>query len=135
MKWQSWFVHLDLFAKVRKRCFCNIEKQPPKVFLKFPIIHRKTPTQESFFNRLATLLKKRLHHRCFPMNFTKFLRTAFLQYNSDCFWISFFMCSTVFSVSLIRQFVCTEARISLSLVFYTTFVWKGVCKIQRKTHA
>ena len=40
---------------------------------------------------------------------------------------------SVFSVSLIKQFVCTEARISLSLVFYKTFVWKGVYKIQRKT--
>ena len=28
--------------------------------------------------RSATLLKKRLWHRCFPVNFTKFLRTPFL---------------------------------------------------------
>ena len=27
----------------------------------------------------ATLLKKRLWHRCFPLNFAKFLRTPFLQ--------------------------------------------------------
>ena len=27
--------------------------------------------------RTATLLKKRLWHRCFPVNFTKFLRTPF----------------------------------------------------------
>ena len=27
-------------------------------------------------------------HRCFPVNFAKFLRTSFLQYTSgDCFWI------------------------------------------------
>ena len=32
----------------------------------------------SFLIKLpATLLKKRLWHRCFPVNFTKFLRTAF----------------------------------------------------------
>ena len=30
----------------------------------------------------ATLLKKRLWHRCFPVNFVKFLRTPFLQNNS-----------------------------------------------------
>ena len=40
--------------------------------------------QRLFFNkvaglRLATLLKKWLWHRCFPMNFAKFLRTPFLQ--------------------------------------------------------
>ena len=29
----------------------------------------------------ATLLKKRLWHRCFPVNFAKFLRTPFLQNN------------------------------------------------------
>ena len=29
--------------------------------------------------RLATLLKKRLWHRCFPVNFAKFLRPSFLQ--------------------------------------------------------
>ena len=39
---------------------------------------------ESLFNKVAglrpaTLLKKRLRHKCFPVNFTKFLRTTFLQ--------------------------------------------------------
>ena len=39
--------------------------------------------QGLFFNivaglRPATLLKKRLWHRCFPVNFAKFLRTPFL---------------------------------------------------------
>ena len=32
--------------------------------------------------RPATLLKKRLCHRCFPVNFAKFLRTPFLQNTS-----------------------------------------------------
>ena len=32
--------------------------------------------------RSATLLKKRLWHRCFPVNFEKFLRTPFLQNTS-----------------------------------------------------
>ena len=40
--------------------------------------------QSLYFNKVpglcpATLLKKRLWHRCFPLNFTKFLRTPFLQ--------------------------------------------------------
>ena len=45
---------------------------------------RKTSVPESLFNevadlRPATLLKKkRLKHRCFPVNFAKFLRTPFL---------------------------------------------------------
>ena len=32
--------------------------------------------------RSATLLKKRLWHKCFPVNFVKFLRTPFLQNTS-----------------------------------------------------
>ena len=37
-------------------------------FQKFLKIHRKTPVP-------ATLLKRRPWHRCFPVNFAKFLRT------------------------------------------------------------
>ena len=42
---------------------------------------------ESLFNKVAglrpaTLLKKRLWHRCFPVNFAKFLRTRFLHNTS-----------------------------------------------------
>ena len=31
--------------------------------------------QSFFFNKVATLLKKRIWHRCFPVNFAKLLRT------------------------------------------------------------
>ena len=31
------------------------------------------------FNKPATLLKKRLWHRCFPVSFAKFLRTHFFK--------------------------------------------------------
>ena len=55
-----------------------------KIFTKFT---EKQLRQSLYFNkvaglRLATLLKKRLWHRCFPMNFVKFLRTPFLQNTS-----------------------------------------------------
>ena len=61
----------------------EIEKQPPEMFFKkrcskkFRKIHRKTPVPGSLFYRPATLLKMRLWHRCFPMNFAKFLGTPF----------------------------------------------------------
>ena len=43
--------------------------------------------QSLFFNKVAglkpaTLLKERLWHRCFPVNFGKFLRKSFLQNTS-----------------------------------------------------
>ena len=44
-----------------------------KSVLKISQIHVKTPV----------LLKKRLWHKCFPLNFAKFLRTPFLQNTSE----------------------------------------------------
>ena len=43
-----------------------------------------------FFNKVAglssaTLLKKRLWHRCFPVNFVKFLRTTF--FTEHLWWL------------------------------------------------
>ena len=49
-------------------------------FTKFTGKHLR---QSPFFNKVgsskATLLKTRLWHRCFPLNFTEFLRTPFVQ--------------------------------------------------------
>ena len=67
----------------------NLQKQSPEVFykklpLKFHNIHRKTPALESLFNKVAGLMtwnlpKKRLQHRGFPVNITKFLGTPILR--------------------------------------------------------
>ena len=76
-----------------------IKKQPLQRFCKkgvlkkFHKIHLKTPVSESLFNRLsglrpASLLKKRLQHRCFQVNFAKFLRTPFLH-NTSVISLSF----------------------------------------------
>ena len=70
------------------------QKQPPKVFCKkvalknFAKFTAKHLCQSLFFNKAtgvmpATLLKKRLWHRCFPVNIEKFLRTPL----DDCFWL------------------------------------------------
>ena len=63
-------------------------KQPPEVFCKKRFLknitkfHNKALALESLFNKVASLkvcnfIKNRLHHSCFPLNITKFLRTAF----------------------------------------------------------
>ena len=57
---------------------------------KFRKIHRKTPVPESLFNKVvglkpATLLKKSLWHRCFSVNFAKFLRTPF--FTEHLWWL------------------------------------------------
>ena len=70
----------------------NAQKQPPEVLrkrvlrnvAKFTVKHL---CQILFFNKVAglrpaTLLKKRLWLRCFPVNFATFLRRPFLQSTS-----------------------------------------------------
>ena len=63
---------------------CSIKKHVLRNFTKFT---GKRLCQSFLFNKVAgprpaTLLKRRLGHRCFPVNFVKFLRTPFLQNTS-----------------------------------------------------
>ena len=63
---------------------CSIKKV---VFLNFTNFPGKHLSQSLFFNKAAdlrpeTLLKKRLWHKCFHVNFAPFLRTPFLQNTS-----------------------------------------------------
>ena len=71
----------------------KFQKQPPEVFYKKSVLRNLTKftgkhlCQSIFFNKIAglrpvTLLKKRLWHRCFSVNFAKLLRTPFLQSTS-----------------------------------------------------
>ena len=58
---------------------CSLRKVSRGNFAKFA---GKYLCQGLFFNKVAglkpaTLLKKRIWHRCFPVNFEKFLRTSF----------------------------------------------------------
>ena len=58
---------------------CSVRKD---VLINFAKFTGKHLCQSLFFNKVAglrsaTLLKKRLWHRCFPVNFVKFLRTPF----------------------------------------------------------
>ena len=69
------------------------QKQPTEVLCKkrcsekFRKFTGKHLCKSLFFNKVAclkpaTLLKRRLWHRCFPVNFAKFLRTPFLKNTS-----------------------------------------------------
>ena len=59
------------------RLLVYFQKQPPE----FPTKHRYwfSDVFRGYRMRPATLLKKRLWLRCFPVNFAKFLRTPFLS--------------------------------------------------------
>ena len=74
---------LNLYRSSHQRCSIEIV-----VLKNFHKIHTRNHLCRSvFFNKVAalrpvTLLKRRLWHRCFPVNFVKFLRTPFLQNTS-----------------------------------------------------
>ena len=64
---------------------CSIIKGVLRNFAKFT--GKQHQCQNLILNKVAglspaTLLKKRLWHRCFPVNFAKFLRMPFLQNTS-----------------------------------------------------
>ena len=73
---------LSIARSSHRRCFVRKD-----VLRDFAKLTGKHLCQSLFFNKVthlrpATLLKKRLWHRCFPVNFAKFLRTSFLQNTS-----------------------------------------------------
>ena len=72
-------IKLKIFRSSHRSC--SVRKGVLINFAKFIGRHL---CQSLFFNKIAglrpaTLLKKRLWNRCFPVNFTKFLRTPFSQ--------------------------------------------------------
>ena len=75
------------YCKTRSRSShqrCSMKKGVLKNFTKFTGNHL---CQSLFLNKVAglrpaTLLKKKLWHRCFPVNFLKFLSAPFLQNTS-----------------------------------------------------
>ena len=83
------YFHKDKYFRNRHRR-CAVRKGVLENFAKFKGKHL---WQSLFCDRVAglrpaTLLKKKLWHWCFPVNFKKFLRTPFLQRTrlGDCFW-------------------------------------------------
>ena len=78
-----------MFRSSHQRCFT--QKGVLRNFTKFTGKHL---CQSIFYNKVAslrpaTLLKKRHWHRCFPVNFVKFLTTPFLQNTSGRMLLNF----------------------------------------------
>ena len=83
-------IHIQYFFVVMRN---KLQKQPLEVLYKKDVLKYfaksigKHLCQGLFFNKVAalrsaTLLKKRLWHRCFSVNFAKFLRIPFAQKTS-----------------------------------------------------
>ena len=61
-----------------------------KVFFKIP---QNSHESGLFFN--CNFIKKEIWHRCFPVNFVKFLRTPFLENNSGRLLLNVYFCKDV----------------------------------------
>ena len=77
-------IHSQMVKFRSSHRWCSAKKGDLK---NFAIFTGKHLCRSFFFNKVAglrpaSLLKKRLRHRCFPVNFGKFLRTPFLQNTS-----------------------------------------------------
>ena len=74
-----YYVNMSIKRNNRFQMFLKVS-----VLKNFCNIHRKTLLLEPLFNKVASLqacnfIKKRLQHRCFPMNITKFFGKAFYR--------------------------------------------------------
>ena len=87
--------------------FC--EKGVLRNFTKFTIKHR---CQSLFFNK--TLLKKRLYHRCFPVNFVKFLRTPF--YIEHLWWLLLDRPTQAYKHIMIGPAMCCKQNYKITLL-------------------
>ena len=67
----------------------------------------------------ATLLKKRPWHRCFPVNFAKFLRTPVLQNTSG----RLLLCFMVFSDWASKTFAIGKSNVVVSIIVYRSILW------------
>ena len=86
---------IDLLAKLRTAKLLINRSSRPHVFFKKCVLKNLTKRTgkhlcQSVFNNVArlmpaTLLKKRLWHSCFPVNFPNFLRTHFFTEHS---WVT-----------------------------------------------
>ena len=119
------------------------------VLRNFAKLTEKQLCQSLFFNKFPdlrpeTLLKKRLWHRCFPVNFAKFLRTPFLIEHLR--WLLLIIISILISIYfgdrstywhvyfLLRQFSTTaitflDFRVSGVRLWFQT-KWCESCKQQ-----
>ena len=122
-----------------------IKKQPLEGFCKKGVlkklhkIHLKTLASELLFKRVSglrptTLLKKRLQHSCFQVNFIKFLKTPFLPNTSTiCLIVSLrkevlYICSNLLLLKKWTKLAILPTHFMLSIVIQTKILKKYLYK-------
>ena len=69
------------------------QKETSKVLYKKAFLNISQNSQEHICARASFLIKKRLWHRCFPVNFAKFSRIYFLENTSRRLLLFFLQCA------------------------------------------
>ena len=106
-----------------------------------------TCARDSFLNKVAGLVwpaalwKKRLWHRCFPVNVAKFLRTSFLQITSARLLLFFLKMILIFKLRATCKLktkalknTCAEVDIYILILWTHSFlnwfnIWKCAIKL------
>ena len=73
--------------------------------------------------RPATLLKKRLEHRCFPVNFAKFLRTPF--FTEHLWWL------LLQEVELVGELILSKTQIISKTKILKAFHARGITQLTK----
>ena len=101
-----------LFWSSRLEVFCKKD-----VLKNFPKFAGKHLCQSLFFNKVAglrprpaTLFKKWLWHRCFPVNFAKFLITPFLQNTAGRLLLRFITFLLFIRCNFIKKYFCPKQQ-------------------------
>ena len=112
----------------------NSQKQPSEVFFEkrysyknFAKFTGKHLCWGLFFNKVvvlkpATLLIKRFQHRCFPVNFAKFLRMPFLQNNSVGLLLN---SGEISEIGLLLQLLITKVILTIKSKFFLNPLMPG----------
>ena len=107
---------VKIHTYVKKRnCFAFIQKVPLEVFYKIDVLkHFRSSPPVSL--RPATLLKMRLWHRGFPVNFAKFLRTPYFTEQLRWLLLTFrkihrkYQCWSLFLIKVVSCKFCENFR-------------------------
>ena len=101
-------VKIYIYICKKKKNFASVQKVCPEVFYKTDV-HKHFRSSCPVCLRPATLLKMRFWHRCFPVNFVKFLRISY--FTEHLWWLLLTFCKIYrkyccWSLFLIKVFSC-----------------------------
>ena len=126
-KWKCWQsnAHQEISRNIYLKTMLDLREtgKPQNIYTAWKVSKYGVfsgPYFPAFGLRPATLLKKKLWHRCFPENFARFLRTPFLQNTSGWLLQDVRLCY----ISLIETSEAAIQRCSL----------KGCCKNFYRLH-